>query len=169
MPPFCNLAGIRSKNRTFRWQIAQLTSPIFPLYGARSCCGAIGRLEARKEQQLIQPRPTPAPGKDPRNKLSIAVSKGRAPLAFKTRKVSELFRYRNSPEGCTKRTMCIGERDGLGGLTRGVTWPSPTQLGATPGRRHRSLNINLGPFARLLNQPATTQGCGKETREISRF
>jgi hypothetical protein len=42
---------------------------------------------------------------------------GRAPLAFKARNVSELFRYRNSPEGCeTKRTIrCfIGERDGLG-------------------------------------------------------
>jgi len=44
---------------------------------------------------------------------------GRAPLAFKTRKVSEIFRYRNSPEGCeTNRTIrCfIGERDGLGGF-----------------------------------------------------
>ena len=64
-------------------------------------------------------------------------------------RVSELFRYRNSPEGCeTKRTIrCfIGERGGLAGFTRGVVaWPR--QLGTRLGRRHRSLNINLCPFA----------------------
>jgi len=64
---------------------------------------------------LSQPGPTPA--LRTREITPIAVSRGRAPLAFKSRNVSEIFRYRNSHEGCeTKRTIrCfIGERDGLG-------------------------------------------------------
>src|SRR5262249_37385421 len=67
----CTLAEIRSKNRGFRGQIAQLSSPIFPLYGARQWCGELrARYIKRNATVGRPPPPRGSVGRTPQKNLS---------------------------------------------------------------------------------------------------